>query len=43
MRRLDDAIWRRTKQGMWLNADQQSRISQWLVQNIEKGKLCLAS
>jgi glycerol-3-phosphate dehydrogenase len=30
VRRLDDAIWRRTKEGMWLNAEQQSRVAQWL-------------
>ncbi|UVK78005.1 MAG: aerobic glycerol 3-phosphate dehydrogenase [Sodalis sp. Fse] len=30
---LDDAIWRRTKLGMWLNKSQQIRISQWLVQH----------
>lgn len=27
VRRLDDAIWRRTKLGMWLNAEQQSRVA----------------
>ena len=27
---LDDAIWRRTKQGMWLTEPQQARISEWL-------------
>lgn len=27
---LDDAIWRRTKQGMWLTEAQQARISEWL-------------
>lgn len=32
VRRADDALWRRTKQGMWLNAEQQSRVSQWLVE-----------
>lgn len=32
---LDDAIWRRTKQGMWLNGDQQARISEWLAQHAE--------
>ena len=38
----DDALWRRTKQGMWLNADQQSRVSQWLVEYTQQ-KLSLAS
>lgn len=33
---------RRTKQGMWLNADQQSRVSQWLVEYTQQ-KLSLAS
>ncbi|VED45782.1 Aerobic glycerol-3-phosphate dehydrogenase [Raoultella terrigena] len=31
VRSLDDAIWRRTKQGMWLSAGQQARISEWLA------------
>ena len=43
VRRLDDAIWRRTKQGMWLNAEQQSRISEWLVKTLGKPELSLAS
>ena len=43
VRRLDDAIWRRTKQGMWLNAEQQSRISAWLVKTLGKPELSLAS
>ena len=42
VRRTDDALWRRTKQGMWLNADQQSRVSQWLVEYTQQ-KLSLAS
>ena len=42
LRRADDALWRRTKQGMWLNADQQSRVSQWLVEYTQQ-KLSLAS
>lgn len=42
VRRADDALWRRTKQGMWLNADQQSRVSQWLVEYTQQ-KLSLAS
>lgn len=43
VRRLDDAIWRRTKEGMWLNAEQQSRVAQWLLQNAGKRELSLAS
>jgi len=30
VRELDDAIWRRTKQGMWLTQEQQARITEWL-------------
>jgi glycerol-3-phosphate dehydrogenase len=40
---LDDAIWRRTKQGMWLNDEQQARISEWLAQHAGKSELSLAS
>ncbi|MDD9246712.1 glycerol-3-phosphate dehydrogenase [Enterobacter soli] len=43
VRRLDDAIWRRTKEGMWLNAEQQSRVAQWLLQHAGKRELSLAS
>jgi glycerol-3-phosphate dehydrogenase len=43
VRRMDDALWRRTKEGMWLNAEQQSRVAQWLVMNGGKGELSLAS
>lgn len=43
VRSLDDAIWRRTKQGMWLNGDQQARISEWLAQHAGKSELSLAS
>lgn len=42
VRQLDDAIWRRTKQGMWLNQQQQARISEWL-ENYQKNSLSLAS
>ena len=42
VRRADDALWRRTKQGMWLNADQQSRVSQWLMEYTQQ-RLSLAS
>ena len=30
---LDDAIWRRTKLGMWLNDEEKQHITQWLAQN----------
>lgn len=43
VRRTDDAIWRRTKEGMWLDAEQQSRVAQWLAQNAGKRELSLAS
>ena len=43
VRELDDAIWRRTKQGMWLNTAQQARISEWLARNSQKPALSLAS
>ena len=43
VRSLGDAIWRRTKQGMWLNAEQQARISEWLAQHTGKSELSLAS
>ncbi|MFO5675944.1 glycerol-3-phosphate dehydrogenase C-terminal domain-containing protein, partial [Klebsiella pneumoniae] len=43
VRSLDDAIWRRTKQGMWLTAEQQARISEWLAQHAGKSELSLAS
>ena len=43
VRSLDDAIWRRTKQGMWLNDEQQARISEWLAQHAGKSELSLAS
>lgn len=41
-RRLDDVIWRRTKLGMWLNAEEQSRVAQWLTRH-NKAELSLAS
>ena len=43
VRRAEDALWRRTKEGMWLNAEQQSRMTQWLAEYIEKQQLSLAS
>ncbi|QKJ85279.1 Glycerol-3-phosphate dehydrogenase [Paramixta manurensis] len=43
VRKLDDAIWRRTKQGMWLDEAQQSRIAAWLETHGKKPSLSLAS
>ena len=43
VRRMDDALWRRTKEGMWLDAEQQSRVTQWLAINAGKRELSLAS
>lgn len=34
VRELDDAIWRRTKQGMWLTAEQQEVVRQWLATHV---------
>ncbi|WP_259469022.1 hypothetical protein, partial [Salmonella enterica] len=34
---------RRTKEGMWLTAEQQSRITQWLAAYVEKHQLSMAS
>lgn len=35
---LDDAIWRRTKLGMWLTAEQQQQVSAWLSR-YHRGKI----
>ena len=43
VRHLDDAIWRRTKLGMWLTDEQQARVAQWLAQHGAKHPLSLAS
>ncbi len=43
VRQLDDAIWRRTKLGMWLDAAQQARITTWLDEHAKKPSLSLAS
>ena len=43
VRELDDAIWRRTKQGMWLNEAQQARVAEWLAMHSQKPSLSLAS
>ncbi|MBD2796336.1 glycerol-3-phosphate dehydrogenase [Xenorhabdus sp. 18] len=32
---LDDAIWRRTKLGMWLTDEQKQRVADWLTQNVK--------
>ncbi|OIV46673.1 glycerol-3-phosphate dehydrogenase [Sodalis sp. TME1] len=40
---LDDAIWRRTKLGMWLDEAQQARITDWLAQHVSPARLSLAS
>ncbi|NMP28419.1 glycerol-3-phosphate dehydrogenase [Rahnella sp. SAP-1] len=39
---LDDAIWRRTKLGMWLDQAQQQRVGEWLAAHKHKA-LSLAS
>ena len=43
VRRAEDALWRRTKEGMWLNAEQQSHMTQWVTEYVEKHQLSLAS
>lgn len=40
---LEDAIWRRTKLGMWLDKEQQARIADWLAQHVSQSLLSLAS
>lgn len=40
---LDDAIWRRTKLGMWLDEAQQARVKAWLAQHAKPKALSLAS
>ena len=41
---LDDAIWRRTKLGMWLDKAQQQRVAEWLqTHKQQKRHLSLAS
>ena len=42
VRATDDAIWRRTKEGMWLNDEQKARVTEWLAQHV-KPELSLAS
>lgn len=43
VRRVEDAIWRRTKLGMWLTDEQQARVAQWLAKRAGKPSLSLAS
>jgi glycerol-3-phosphate dehydrogenase len=44
VKELDDAIWRRTKLGMWLNETQQQRVADWLEEHVKNKKiLSLAS
>ncbi|MCT4715831.1 glycerol-3-phosphate dehydrogenase [Enterobacteriaceae bacterium H18W14] len=43
VKRVDDAIWRRTKLGMWLTDEQQARVAQWLAKRNGKAQLSLAS
>ncbi|VTR61833.1 Aerobic glycerol-3-phosphate dehydrogenase [Serratia fonticola] len=40
---LDDALWRRTKLGMWLSEEQQARVKTWLAENAKPKALSLAS
>jgi glycerol-3-phosphate dehydrogenase len=40
---LDDAIWRRTKLGMWLTKPQQQRVAEWLASYQQHKTLSLAS
>jgi glycerol-3-phosphate dehydrogenase len=40
---LEDAIWRRTKLGMWLDDTQQARVKAWLAQHTKTKTLSLAS
>lgn len=39
VRELDDAIWRRTKLGMWLNETQQQRVADWLAEHVKNKKI----
>lgn len=43
VRELDDAIWRRTKLGMWLDDAQQARVAAWLKTYRQNPSLSLAS
>ncbi len=43
VRKLDDAIWRRTKLGMWLSEEQKARVAEWLNHHANPAQLSLAS
>ncbi|NDJ55991.1 glycerol-3-phosphate dehydrogenase [Enterobacteriaceae bacterium 4M9] len=43
VRKLDDAIWRRTKLGMWLSEEQKARVVEWLNNHTSQSELSLAS
>lgn len=43
VRETDDALWRRTKEGMWLDEAQRTRVGQWLDEHGKKPALSLAS
>ncbi|KGT91068.1 glycerol-3-phosphate dehydrogenase [Erwinia typographi] len=43
VREQDDALWRRTKTGMWLNEEQRARVGEWLAHHAKKPALSLAS
>lgn len=43
VRKLDDAIWRRTKLGMWLSKEEQARVDEWLKHHATPRNLSLAS
>lgn len=43
VKRVDDAIWRRTKSGMWLSEEQQAHVAQWLAKRVGKPSLSQAS
>ncbi|HBV38746.1 MAG TPA: glycerol-3-phosphate dehydrogenase, partial [Erwinia sp.] len=43
VREQDDALWRRTKTGMFLNEQQRARVGEWLAQHAKKPVLSLAS
>ncbi|MBV4413139.1 glycerol-3-phosphate dehydrogenase [Enterobacteriaceae bacterium YMB-R22] len=43
VRQLDDAIWRRTKLGMWLSDEQKAQVAGWLDRHASQDELSLAS
>ncbi len=38
VRTTEDAVWRRTKLGMWLTEQQQARIGAWLTENLQSAQ-----